>query len=151
MRTSLTADASLRSGVNVTFVSAVGAAVKVAVSFDMDRQQYLDVASGVATMKSVFGTGSAFVVTLKAAAAAVPNADFVAFTAVDPVYSTPTTTIVNLLVPSAAPTVSFAPSAVPTVTPSIAPSARPTLTPTTATPSFQPTFKTGKCAILSCN
>ncbi len=154
IQTSLTADASLRSGVNVTYVPPVELRklqiglqavedVKVIVEFDVDRQQYLDAATGVATMKSVFGDGSAFVVTLKAAATAAENADFAEFTAATPVYSEYTTTIVNLLAPSASPTVSFAPSASPSMAPSAAPSAGPTRAPTTATPTSSPTFKTG--------
>ncbi len=138
IQTSVTADASLRSGVNVTYVPPVASSklqvglqavedVKVTVQFDVDRQQYLDAATGVATMKSVFGDGSVFVVTLKTAATAAENSDFSEFTAATPVYSEYTTTIVNLLAPSAAPTVSFAPSATPSTAPTAAaPSAGPT-------------------------
>jgi hypothetical protein len=153
VKASLVPEAGLRASFNVTVDSvsddsrrlsalrgksrqlvASSAQVRYAVSFDVDKQQYLNAADGYSQMTSSYSAAivnGQFSSTLHAnAQSGSPLAS--ATGATTAVYSAYIVNYIQLMYPSFAPTVSCRPTVAPT------------RVPTTATPTAKPTFRTSE-------
>ncbi len=137
--------------------AVVGVSVDFKVSFDVDKQQYLNVNDGLDSMKSNFNSNAAsgvFDTTLKVNAPAGSPLSGVSG-ATSAVIGTAEIKTILLLYPTMQPTVSCRPTVTPTQQPSTRTPTRvptttaPTVTPTTRAPTAQPTFKTSKKVILN--
>ncbi len=172
VKTCLVPDASLRAAFNVTISSVSddtrrltalrgkskahvlsNAHVKYGISFDVDKQQYLNSADGYSQMTSSFSNAASsglFTTTLHSTAGS--GSVLLAATGATTVASVSqyTEKFIQLMYPSFAPTVSCRPTVTPTQQPSTRTPTRvptttaPTVTPTTRAPTAQPTFKTSK-------
>jgi hypothetical protein len=179
VKASLVPEAGLRASFNVTIDSVSDdnrrlsalrgknkqlvvstAQVQYAVSFDVDKQQYLDAADGYSQMTSSYSVAISdgqFSSTLHTYAQS--GSPLVSATgATTSVYSAYSVKYIQLMYPSFAPTVSCRPTVTPTQQPSTRTPTRvptttsPTVTPTTIAPTALPTFKTSKIdnCILFC-
>jgi hypothetical protein len=132
------------------------AQIKYSVSFDVDKQQYLDASDGYSQMTTTFSKSvedGLFTLTLRANAGTSSvlstATGATSVTAVTPA----SVKYVQLLYPSMSPTVSCRPTVTPTQLPTtrtptrVPTTAAPTVTPTTIAPTAQPTFKTSKFII----
>jgi hypothetical protein len=144
---------SLRGKKNV---QAAGVAIDFSVSFDVDKQQFLDVDDGLNSMKNNFNSNAAsgvFDTTLKANVP-VGSPLTAATGSSSAVVGTAEVKTVLLLYPTMQPTISCRPTVTPTQLPTTTkPTTKPTTImptplPTTASPTFIPTFRTSKLSHL---
>eukprot|EP01034_Spumella_vulgaris_P047563 gene47563-biopygen38562 len=127
-----------------------GVSIKFTVSFDVDKQQFLNADDGMSKMKNNFNANAAsgvFDTTLQTNTPSdSPLADATGATSC--VTGTPAIQLIQLMYPSMQPTFSCSPTVLPTVPPTtFKPTLRPTTVnptplPTTAAPTFMPTMKT---------